>query len=517
MGENIYDRAQFQMDNYAWQQEAVALDRKSKIGLGWYRVVILLLGTLAIYFIIRMNSGFETLGFFALEAATAILIRMWLERHRMAKAAHSSNKVLHDYILLKYLRTKKVKIAWQYLMIIVKCNIADGDFKKAADALRLIPVAEMRLDYQATWNLWWAVIAKAEDDIQQYQYYASQFEGLLATGKIKRIYHKDEKLAIVRRGNLQELQELAKLDDLLKVLDVKMAFLSIYFIFMILQLLFFQRTHFMNNGIELRRFAESGILYIFAVLEVVFVIAICVWFAKQKKYLKYPIADWKKALRVVLVVLVLFLSACTVFLGHYGEQELEFTGGKLFVYNQFDYYKEYKVYLPVNHFFRRFLYESDEWGNPLSQDKDDYEDEEYFLEHNTEDNHEEFNQNSEETNQSQEDMTPRDERILKDYELIYQSQFADSGYIMEYGSSARGDSTAVIGNIHLKFYHKSKNEKCDIVVALEKINEEKDFSSDNETINNFYAVNRTTGEVIPAEMTEWNGMGTQEYQDATGE
>lgn len=115
-----------------------------------------------------------------------------------------------------------------------------------------------------------------------------------------------------------------------------------------------------------------------------------------------------------------------------------------------------------------------------------------------------------------------DQWLIEVYETIYQDVFEKEGKILEFEFNAKGQMYVSFGMENsirntLVYDRESKNGKCYLVAYYEEHYDENGNWIDNTSIKNYYAVVKSSGQVIASGKTAWADVGTKEYRQATGE
>ena len=220
-----------------------------------------------------------------------------------------------------------------------------------------------------------------------------------------------------------------------------------------------------------------------------------------------------------MLVVGLFFFAVWDLLGlFYLKSEEKLADGNLLVRE--DHFLDpvtYSVYEPTGLIFRRYLYTSDEDGNRLT----------YSWSTDAGDSPSETDSYDSSGGWG---ATDQEKREL--YENIYDTQLAaeyPGGLEMSYSAKGElyayaGDSystqfqgNAVTARIRLVYDRESENGACYEVVRYEDRYDADGNRLDNTSIQDIYAVVKSTGEVIPSGRTGWADVGNEEYRRATGE
>ena len=222
---------------------------------------------------------------------------------------------------------------------------------------------------------------------------------------------------------------------------------------------------------------------------------------------------------IAVLVVGLFFFAVWDLLGlFYLKSEEKLADGNLLVRE--DHFLDpvtYSVYEPTGLIFRRYLYTSDEDGNRLT----------YSWSTDAGDSSSETDSYDSSGGWG---ATDQEKREL--YENIYDTQLAaeyPGGLEMSYSAKGElyayaGDSystqfqgNAVTARIRLVYDRESENGACYEVVRYEDHYDADGNRLDNTSIQDIYAVVKSTGEVIPSGRTGWADVGNEEYRRATGE
>lgn len=334
----------------------------------------------------------------------------------------------------------------------------------------------------------------------------------------RKIPRGEQRLQTLRGGSEEQIRQLADVREDLWMSKRNLLRVGRLLLTISLLCLFFLGEGLLPQGMEYRTwFTVWGCVF----LEVAVVI-FAILFISSQDQLNRSVGRRRGlflgAFIAVLVVGLLFFAVWDLLGLFYLKSEEKLADGNLLVRE--DHFLDpvtYSVYEPTGLIFRRYLYTSDEDGNRLT----------YSWSTDAGDSPSETDSYDSSGGWG---ATDQEKREL--YENIYDTQLAaeyPGGLEMSYSAKGElyayaGDSystqfqgNAVTARIRLVYDRESENGACYEVVRYEDHYDADGNRLDNTSIQDIYAVVKSTGEVIPSGRTGWADVGNEEYRRATGE
>ena len=508
-----------------FSEEAVSLYGKSRTGLLLYRVIVILSGPFFIGLILWDgfgNTGKDShqmmllLTFLTL-ALGLLLFHTGMEYGRMYRAIARSPRVLYDYCARWNARLKKPRQKTTRLFLMAKCAILEGRLAEAGNALNSLDYYSIPVENQAAYHLLWAVIDRLDGKEEDFSHNVEVYRQMLASAG-RKIPRGEQRLQTLRGGSEEQIRQLADVREDLWMSKRNLLRVGRLLLTISLLCLFFLGEGLLPQGMEYRTwFTVWGCIF----LEVAVVI-FAILFISSQDQLNRSVGRRRGlflgAFIAVLVVGLFFFAVWDLQGLFYLKSEEKLADGNLLVRE--DHFLDpvtYSVYEPTGLIFSRYLYTSDEDGNRLT----------YSWSTDAGDSSSETDSYDSSGGWG---ATDQEKREL--YENIYDTQLAaeyPGGLEMSYSAKGElyayaGDSystqfqgNAVTARIRLVYDRESENGACYEVVRYEDHYDADGNRLDNTSIQDIYAVVKSTGEVIPSGRTGWADVGNEEYRRATGE
>ena len=398
-----------------------------------------------------------------------------------------------------------------------KCAILEGRLAEAGNALNSLDYYSIPVENQAAYHLLWAVIGRLDGKEEAFRHNVEVYRQMLASAG-RKIPRGEQRLQTLRGGSEEQIRQLADVREDLWMSKRNLLRVGRLLLTISLLCLFFLGEGLLPQGMEYRTwFTVWGCIF----LEVAVVIFAILFISSQDQLNRSVGRRRGLFLGAFIAVLVvgLFFFAVWDLLGlFYLKSEEKLADGNLLVRE--DHFLDpvtYSVYEPTGLIFRRYLYTSDEDGNRLT----------YSWSTDAGDSSSETDSYDSSGGWG---ATDQEKREL--YENIYDTQLAaeyPGGLEMSYSAKGElyayaGDSystqfqgNAVTARIRLVYDREAENGACYEVVRYEDHYDADGNRLDNTSIQDIYAVVKSTGEVIPSGRTGWADVGNEEYRRATGE
>lgn len=538
---NIYNLEEMKGKEYIYNHKAEELIRKYKNSMTNYKIIYVLLIIILAVLCISTN---DFLGFLIMSIVIFICIlfkMMSISIKYLIKAKEDSVHVTHDcyYYLYKTLKLRKNKN--RYLIQLCKINIIMHEYESGYLCLTCIDFDKLSNKDKCNYYLLKLVINKLRGENAEF------IRDLESYIENERLYgdmdaaHKE--INILKNGSDEEINNLVNMTKLqneyLKIFNYIFSFT----VFSILVFLFLKIPELLPNQIEYRSWVDIlGQIAIFIGI-IVFPAIIINSIIKMK--CKYK--GWDKFIAyIVFFMMLLFYITSLAFIRIFYITDISSDkriDDEIIEVRQHSFLSEDRIYYcrPYTIFFRKVIsydenYLEDKNDSSYEQHNDNNSDntkveEKNKTSSNRNSNTDISNNNNNVSNTKDEEPFGEDTSVIMGYHKIYLNEFQTSGDSIEFRTSAKGRTYVIIGpeqekdvqgekvktTRRLVYDRESKNGKCNLYVYYEDHHTQDGNIQDNTSILNFYAVNKSTGEVIKADKTSWQESGSDAYIKATGE
>lgn len=528
---NPYDILHYDVRQYEYDELAIAYVKKARKRGMAARILIIILGIIAIAGIIKVNATGAVFLTFLMAYLTVFMWLSFCGAHASNRLYRASLRAYRDYIYYFYRRTKKLSNKQKYLLLLGKCNIRLGEYENCLYALDLLQEDQMSLYYKGSYYMQRVIAKRLLGDTKGYEqeyhsYYAVTNENSPEVERRRRI---------LTGENPEECISLIDITEPLKQNKKRANFLFGWMWFLFLAVLFTQGEHMLPTGYEYRSWLDITGKISLILFGLIFTSATLV---KLYQFIneRFAHAMMRVVSNVALAVLIVAevgLYLVLLFSTAVNYKPEKVSGNTIRVLEPGVYTKDrYYICEPRGLFFREILfYEDDEFGNSggstSSNDGSSYYDDyysdyynDYFSDYY--DYYDDF---------YWEDMLD-DSSTEKDYQAIYDFDFKDTEGALELNYSAKGNlyatmseyeledgtvSGAVTARKRLVYDRESKNALYDLVVCYVDYFDADGKQLDSTSIYDFYAVEKDTYKVIRADKHAWEDLGSKEYREATGE
>ena len=531
-----------------WQARKVL--NRVKVNMLISKLLVVAAAALAIW---RILVGENARAPFLIFLSFAFLIMTWMQYftsrrlEKLEKTSISAVRDCYDYYVQK---AKTHRRRNMMLLVSSKCNLMLGEYDKCLQNLEQIQKEKLPLIYLGSYYMQLAIAKRLLGDEEGYQ------TNYLAYQNVTNEKSPD----VARRNRLLGSEnptaalQLITIHESFKKNRIRLTWILSFAIFLLAAEIYWQGIHLLPAGYEYREWINIlgyyGTLCGALVYATLIILKLYLWMNRNvDNTAMRVISTIVLVVCIILEILILLLFSFSEIITH--KAETREADGMLRICQQSFLDPEiYYICEKKGVFLRKVLYyeedgqgestidtgknSSDENNNPeFSSSTEQMDNTEKTS--STEDKRNMKENSSTENNQALADlqMSGDEERIADDYEAIYNYAYKETDNAPQYQYSAKGelyavlgmyaytgsadDTTAVQAQKRLVYDRDSANGSYDLVVCYEDHYDTTGNKLDDTSILEFYAVNKTTREVIAADKHAWADTGSKEYRDATGE
>ena len=531
-----------------WQARKVL--NRVKVNMLISKLLVVVAAALAIW---RILVGENARAPFLIFLSFAFLIMIWMQHfttrrlEKLEKTSISAVRDCYDYYVQK---AKTQRRRNMLLLVSSKCNLMLREYDKCLQNLEQLQKEKLPLIYLGSYYMQLAIAKRLLGDEEGYQ------KNYLAYQNVTNEKSPD----VARRNRLlgsenpTDALQLITVHESFKKNRIRLTWVLSFAIFLLAAVIYWQGIHLMPTGYEYREWIHIlgyyGVLCGALVYSTLIILKLYLWMNRHvDNTAMRVISTIVLIVCIILEILMLLLFSFSEIITH--KAETREADGMLRICQQSFLDPEiYYICEKKGVFLRKVLYyeedgqgestidtgknSSDENNNPeFSSSTEQMDNTEKTS--STEDKRNMKENSSTENNQALADlqMSGDEERIADDYEAIYNYAYKETDNAPQYQYSAKGelyavlgmyaytgsadDTTAVQAQKRLIYERDSANGSYDLVVCYEDHYDTAGNKLDDTSILEFYAVNKTTREVIAADKHAWADAGSKEYRDATGE
>lgn len=523
-----------------------------KVNMAISKLLVVAAGALAIW---RILVGENVLAPFFIFLSFAFLILIWMQyftARRLEKLEKTSILAVRDCYDYYAQKAKTQRRRNMLSLVMSKCNLMLGEYGKCLQTLEQLQKEKLPLIYLGSYYMQIAIAKRLLGDEEGYQ------KNYLAYQNVTNEKSPD----VARRNRLlgsenpADALQLITIHESLKKNRRRLAWILSFAIFLLAAVIYWQGVHLLPAGYEYREWID--ILGYYGTLcgalgyATLIILKLYLWMNRSvDNTVMRVISTTVLIICIILEILLLLLFSFSEMISH--KAETRDADGTLRICQQNFLDPEiYYICEKKGLFLRKVLYyEEDGQGEPNADTDSSFNLNTENSSSGTAKNSSSANstigeKSTEETSSTEENSTTEnnqdladlqmskdEERIADDYEAIYHYAYKETDNAPQYQYSAKGelyavlgmyaytgstyDTTAVQAQKRLVYDRDSANGNYDLVVCYEDHYDTAGNKLDDTSILEFYAVNKTSREVIAADKHAWADVGSKEYRDATGE
>jgi hypothetical protein len=516
------------------------------------KLLVLIVAAFAIWRIIVGNSPYAIFWIFASFAFFGFIwMQLFATRHleKLEKISVSAVLGCYEYY---YQKAKTSKRKNMLLLVKSKCNLLLGDYDRCLQTLEQVQKEQIALNYLGSYYMQLAIVKRLLGDDEGYQQNYLAYQN--ATNE--KSPDVEKRMRLLGSENATDALQLITIRESFQKNRKILAWILSFAVFLFLAVLYSQGIHLLPSGYEYREWLDIlgyyGVLcgsFFYATLIIVKLYMSVI--RRTEQTTMRVVSGIVLIVCIILEVLMLLLFVFSELTAHKSESRQ--VDGTLYI-NQHVFLDSDVTYICEKEglFFRKVLYYEQYGQNEPQMDsgeKPNQDTNQNKLEDNgskedigstetkntIENQNDLENQNTTEKKQSLADlkMSREEERIANDYEAIYNYAYKATDSAPQYQYSAKGELYAVLGEYaytgssyagtavkaqkRLVFDRDSANEKYDLVVCYADYYDAAGNKLSDSAILEFYAVSKSSQNVIAADKHAWANPGSKEYKDATGE
>lgn len=502
-----------------WQARKVL--NRVKVNMLISKLLVVAAAALAIW---RILVGENARAPFLIFLSFAFLIMIWMQYftsrrlEKLEKTSISAVRDCYDYYVQK---AKTQRRRNMMLLVSSKCNLMLGEYDKCLQNLEQLQKEKLPLIYLGSYYMQLAIAKRLLGDEEGYQTNYLAYQNV-TNEKSPDVARRNRLLG---SENPTDALQLITIHESFKKNRIRLTWILSFAIFLLAAEIYWQGIHLLPAGYEYREWINImgyyGVLCGALIYATLIILKLYLWMNRNvDNTAMRVISTIVLVVCIILEILILLLFSFSEIITH--KAETREADGMLRICQQSFLDPEiYYICEKKGVFLRKVLYyEEDGQGGSNSNTEETS---------NTE--KESSTQASQNTTGIQ--LTADEERIADDYEAIYNYAYKETDNALQYQYSAKGelyavlgmyaytgsadDTTAVQAQKRLVYDRDSANGSYDLVVCYEDHYDTTGNKLDDTSILEFYAVNKTTREVIAADKHAWADAGSKEYRDATGE